>query len=249
MIPLRSEIDLRNEPEMRQRKDRIADLATLPVFFNLRGRKVVLAGASNGAAWKAELLAATGAIVHVYCKDPEETLMQLLDEAHSESRHYVWHRHDWTPDSFNGALLAIGDIEEAEEAERFVASANAAGAVANIIDNPDHCQFQFGSIVNRSPVVISISTDGCRAYFRSGHPPAHRKPDTSGHFGLGKTGPTIALRCLATIPGGSRTATFLGVFCQPGLFRSEHSYSTFDRRHPQHIHPCQHIAIRPCDIY
>ncbi|WP_162916936.1 siroheme synthase [Cohaesibacter haloalkalitolerans] len=158
MIALRNEAF---EPEVAQRRDRIADLATLPVFFNLKGRKVVLAGASDGAAWKAELLAAAGAIVHVYSKDPGEELRQLLDDAHAAAgRHYVWHRQDWTPDCFKGALLAIGDIEEAEEAERFVASANAAGAVANIIDNLDHCQFQFGSIVNRSPVIISISTDG-----------------------------------------------------------------------------------------
>nr|WP_319389327.1 NAD(P)-dependent oxidoreductase [uncultured Cohaesibacter sp.] len=157
MISLRNEA---HEPELAQRRKRIADLATLPVFFNLKGRKVVLAGASDGAAWKAELLAAAGAIVHVYSENPGEELTQLVADAQFGERHYVWHRQEWTPDSFKGALLAIGDIEDADEAERFVASANAAGAVANIIDNLDHCQFQFGSIVNRSPVVISISTDG-----------------------------------------------------------------------------------------
>ena len=30
----------------------------------------------------------------------------------------------------------------------------------NVIDKPEFCTFQFGSIVNRSPVVIGISTDG-----------------------------------------------------------------------------------------
>ena len=30
----------------------------------------------------------------------------------------------------------------------------------NVTDKPAYCQFQFGSIVNRSPVVIGISTDG-----------------------------------------------------------------------------------------
>ncbi|MGV2184550.1 hypothetical protein [Rhizobium rhizogenes] len=30
----------------------------------------------------------------------------------------------------------------------------------NVIDKPTFCQFKFGSIVNRSPVVIGISTDG-----------------------------------------------------------------------------------------
>src|SRR4051794_1265869 len=40
---------------------RIAPLATLPVFHKLAGRKVLLAGDSDAALWKAELLAAAGA--------------------------------------------------------------------------------------------------------------------------------------------------------------------------------------------
>ena len=147
-------------PKRARRKDHIADLATLPVFFNLKGQKVVLAGSSDGAAWKAELLAAAGAIVHIYAPDPGEEMRLLLEADHTVSRHYVWHQEIWTHDCFSGATLAIGDIEDNDEAERFIVAANIAGAVVNIIDNPDYCQFQFGSIVNRSPVVISISTDG-----------------------------------------------------------------------------------------
>ena len=37
---------------------RIDTLAVLPVFLKLAGRRVVLAGGDEGAAWKAELLAA-----------------------------------------------------------------------------------------------------------------------------------------------------------------------------------------------
>jgi uroporphyrin-III C-methyltransferase/precorrin-2 dehydrogenase/sirohydrochlorin ferrochelatase len=40
---------------------RIEPLATLPLFHKLDGRKVVLAGGSEAALWKAELLAAAGA--------------------------------------------------------------------------------------------------------------------------------------------------------------------------------------------
>ncbi|MBC8131143.1 MAG: hypothetical protein H7Y08_12575, partial [Rhizobiaceae bacterium] len=35
--------------------DRIEPLATLPVFFDLAGRRVAMAGGGAGAAWKAEL--------------------------------------------------------------------------------------------------------------------------------------------------------------------------------------------------
>ena len=48
------------------RPSRIAPLAKLPVFFGLSGRRVILAGGSEAAAWKAELLAAAGAKVEVY---------------------------------------------------------------------------------------------------------------------------------------------------------------------------------------
>ena len=40
---------------------RIAPLAMLPLFHKLDGRKAVVAGGSEGALWKAELLAAAGA--------------------------------------------------------------------------------------------------------------------------------------------------------------------------------------------
>lgn len=45
---------------------RMAPLAVLPVFLDLRGARAVVAGGTDAAAWKAELLAAAGAEVHVY---------------------------------------------------------------------------------------------------------------------------------------------------------------------------------------
>ncbi len=50
---------------------RLGALAKLPVFFDLRGKRVILAGSSNGAAWKAELLASAGAHVEIYAVEPE----------------------------------------------------------------------------------------------------------------------------------------------------------------------------------
>src|SRR3546814_14801373 len=40
---------------------RLAPLANLLVFHKIEGRKAVVAGGSQGALWKAELLSATGA--------------------------------------------------------------------------------------------------------------------------------------------------------------------------------------------
>ena len=37
---------------------------------------------------------------------------------------------------------------------------SAAKVPVNVVDKPSYCDFRFGTIVNRSPVVIGISTDG-----------------------------------------------------------------------------------------
>jgi len=114
---------------------RIAPLPNLPLFHKLAGRKAVVVGSSRGADWKAELLAAAGADV-----------VRLTT--------------GWDANDLTGAVIAVADLANREEALRFVDDAHAAGAVVNVIDQTDLCDVQFGTIVNRSPVVIGISTDG-----------------------------------------------------------------------------------------
>jgi len=135
--------------------ERIGALATLPVFFELRGKPVLVAGGSESAAWKAELLAAAGAEVHVFCPADEmsEPMQALADLV-------IHHDAPWHAAHFKSFVLAVGDCETEQEARLFHDQAVAAGVPVNVIDKPEFCQFKFGSIVNRSPVVIGISTDG-----------------------------------------------------------------------------------------
>lgn len=136
-------------------RPRMAELACLPVFFTLKGKRVLVAGGSAAAAWKAELLAAAGAIVHLYSPFPEDGEMTAL----VEQGRVTLHRHFWVDADWSGVALAVGDCEE-DEAQGFVDRALFEGVPVNVIDKPDYCQFQFGSVVNRSPLVIGISTTG-----------------------------------------------------------------------------------------
>jgi uroporphyrin-III C-methyltransferase/precorrin-2 dehydrogenase/sirohydrochlorin ferrochelatase len=131
---------------------RIAPLANLPLFHRLAGRKAVVAGSSDGALWKAELLAAAGAEVLVLAGDRAEAFEALPALT-------VLPR-SWTAADLEGAALAVADPGSREEALSFVAAARAAGVPVNVIDQTDLCDVQFGTIVNRSPVVLAISTGG-----------------------------------------------------------------------------------------
>jgi uroporphyrin-III C-methyltransferase / precorrin-2 dehydrogenase / sirohydrochlorin ferrochelatase len=154
--PLRVSPDRVPQPA---RPRRMEPLATLPVFFRLAGKHVVVAGGCEAAAWKAELLSAAGALVSVYagdCPGPELEALCADPPAGAISLK----RRAWLPADFAGATLVVGATDDDGEAERLFEAATAAGVPINIVDKPKLCAFQFGAIVNRSPLVVGISTDG-----------------------------------------------------------------------------------------
>jgi len=132
-------------------------LAVLPLFLELQGRRAVVAGAGEALSWKAELLAAAGANVRVYTATPCPELAALATAPPDGTVGIVARR--WHPADLAGAALAVGALR-GEEAVTFAQAARANGVPINIVDRSDLSDFSFGSIVNRSPVVIGISTGG-----------------------------------------------------------------------------------------
>ena len=143
----------------RRRPARVDALDVLPVFFDMKGKRALIAGDSEAAAWKAELLAASGAEVHVFAAEPC-AMMRTFLAADPVSGAVVHHQKDWRPADLAGTNLAICDAVGEDEARSFVEAARHHGVPANVIDQPEWCDFRFGSIVNRSPIVIGISTSG-----------------------------------------------------------------------------------------
>jgi len=140
--------------------ERMAPLTRLPLFFELHGRRVLVAGAGSGAAWKVELLTAAGAAVTLCVEAPDAAL-----EAEAAAPAVTLHRRGWQPADLEGVTLAIGGFEVAGEAERFAAAARAAGVPVNLAAKSGLSDFTFSSIVNRSPLVLGISTDGAAPIF------------------------------------------------------------------------------------
>jgi sulfite reductase (NADPH) hemoprotein beta-component len=139
------------------RTSRMEALARLPVFFALDGKRAIVAGGTPAAAWKAELLSAAGARVEVYVVGACEEL--LAEAAEGRPGTITIHGRDWQDTDFVGAAIAVGACETDDDAARFAAAARQAGVPVNVIDKPRFCDFSFGAIVNRSPLVIGISTD------------------------------------------------------------------------------------------
>jgi len=103
----------------------------------------------------------------------EAFLATIGDARRTRSHGYVTYRlRDgiWTREATTSAQqpsdgFTVGAFEDDHEARRFAEAARAAGVPVNLVDKPAFCDFSFGSIVNRSPLVVGISTDGAAPVF------------------------------------------------------------------------------------
>jgi len=141
---------------------RIAPLAVLPVFYRLSGKKVLVIGATRSATWKAELLASTGAHVTVIAPLADPALAEIRSRDDMRIAHLA---RDWQEGDLADVAIVVADVADEAEAGRLSSYARKAGVPINIVDRPAFCDFQFGSIVNRSPLVVGISTDGAVPVF------------------------------------------------------------------------------------
>jgi uroporphyrin-III C-methyltransferase / precorrin-2 dehydrogenase / sirohydrochlorin ferrochelatase len=142
---------------------RIAPLSRLPTFLALKDKRVIVAGGSAAATWKAELLSAAGARVDVFALEPGADMLALASAPPNGT--VVIQGRNWSTEDFRGAAIAVADCPNDKAAAQFAAAARDAGVLVNVIDRPAFCDFSFGAIVNRSPLVIGISTEGASPVF------------------------------------------------------------------------------------
>lgn len=131
----------------------IAQMSVLPVFFKLDGKTVLVAGNGEGVDWKIELLLASGAHVRHVAEAEAGPVCR-------GNQRYQHVRGGWSKEDFSTIAIAIGAFDHDSDALQFASMARECAIPVNVIDKPGLCDFQFGSIVNRSPVIVSISTDG-----------------------------------------------------------------------------------------
>src|SRR5258708_6744031 len=93
---------------------RMEALSRLPLFFAYEGKRALVAGGGTGAAWKAELLSATGATIDVYAEHPSEEMLALA--AVPPKGEIAIHRRAWQPEDFKDVAIAIGGCQPGQAA-------------------------------------------------------------------------------------------------------------------------------------
>ncbi|GGC00989.1 siroheme synthase [Marinobacterium zhoushanense] len=127
----------------------------LPLFFDLKTRTALLIGGGDVALRKARLLVRAGAHVRVVSREVHAELDELVELHGGQVIIGEYH-----PALMDEAALVVAATDDQALNERVHYDAVARSLPVNVVDNPALCTFVFPAIVDRSPIVIGVSSGG-----------------------------------------------------------------------------------------
>ncbi len=127
----------------------------LPIFLNIHNKTCLIVGGGEVAARKTDLLLQAGAQVFVVAPNLCSTLQDYLKQGkiHHTAASYQ-------PENLDDMHLVIAATDDAIINRQVSETAQQRRIPVNVVDNPDLCTFIMPSIVDRSPLMIAISSGG-----------------------------------------------------------------------------------------
>ena len=161
-------------------------MAQLPLFLNSAKLRCLMVGGGSVAARKLETLLKHGVTCHIIAKSVNEEVQRLADEndLSIEERSFA-------PFDLDDVNLVIAATNDREVNAHIAAACASRSVMVNVVDDYDLSTATFPAIVNRSPVLVAVSTDG-----RSPTLARRIKSKLEGHLseGLGRLAEFISLK-------------------------------------------------------
>jgi len=126
-----------------------------PAFLKLAGRRCLVVGAGPVAEEKIEGLLRAGAEVRVVAPSATRRIREL-----ARKRKIHWHERVFRAPDLGGALLVVAATSSPSLHAQIYRLAQRRGVLCNVVDDPEHCDFYYGSVVRRGELQIAISTGG-----------------------------------------------------------------------------------------
>ncbi|HDX8645656.1 MULTISPECIES: siroheme synthase CysG [Aeromonas] len=127
----------------------------LPIFCRLDNKPVLLVGGGEVAQRKARLLLDAGAQLTVVAPELDPELAELAANGSIE-----WLAGEFAPAQLAGKWLVVAATDRREVNALVYQSANQARIFANVVDDPKRSSFIMPSIIDRSPLMVAISSGG-----------------------------------------------------------------------------------------
>ena len=126
----------------------------LPIFLDLADKKCVVVGGGEVAQRKAKLLLRASAKVSIISVEFTQSLRELSDN------HCTLIEQAFTPNHLAGAALIVAATDSATTNKEVAKIATELNIPVNVVDMPELCSCIMPALIDRSPVVIAVSTGG-----------------------------------------------------------------------------------------
>lgn len=127
----------------------------LPIFLNIKNKKCVVVGGGEVAFRKATLLLRAGADLNIVAPVLSDELRKLCVDTNCAITAREFEQAD-----INNAILVVAATDDLKTNERVSVIASTLNIPVNVVDQPHLCSFIMPSIVDRSPIVVAISSGG-----------------------------------------------------------------------------------------
>ncbi|MGH9770760.1 MAG: precorrin-2 dehydrogenase/sirohydrochlorin ferrochelatase family protein [Candidatus Acidiferrales bacterium] len=126
-----------------------------PAFLKIAGRRCLVVGAGAVGEEKMEGLFRAGAEVRVVAPHATRRVRAWAREGKIH-----WEARKFRAADLRGAFLVVAATSSAKLHEQIYKQAQQRGVLCNVVDDPPHCDFYYGSVVRRGSLQIAISTGG-----------------------------------------------------------------------------------------
>jgi len=127
-----------------------------PISLKLQQQPCLIVGGGHIAYRKALLLAKAGAKIDVLAPEIDDNLLQLVQQSQGQ----------YVQDVFSSSTalrhyrLVIAATDNNLVNQQVFAACEAENVLVNSVDDPPHCRFMVPAIIDRSPLVISVASNG-----------------------------------------------------------------------------------------
>lgn len=131
-------------------------MKTYPIFLmDLAHRHCIVVGGGSEGEGKVKGLLNCEATVTVISSDLTPQLQNWAEEGR-----FTWLAREYERGDLHGAFLIIAERASSDRNAAIWEEAEAEGALVNVMDDVEHCNFVAGSVVRQGPLTLSISTSG-----------------------------------------------------------------------------------------
>lgn len=127
----------------------------LPIFADLKQRPVLVVGGGEVATRKVDLLQRSGAEIRIVA----QSLLPELEQQWQQGR-LIWLGTTFEPCQLDEVFLVIAATDDGALNAKVFAAADKRRVLANVVDDQPRCSFIFPSIIDRSPLVVAVSSSG-----------------------------------------------------------------------------------------